>query len=100
MQISVPNGVPALDLTVPLDGTAYIIRLRWNMRSGWYIGLSALDGSIISSPRRLVNNYPLFAHLTSALRPPGVMWVYAPSEEFAGLEAFGRTHFLMYEETT
>ena len=100
INIDVPNNQPHLNLTVPLDGTSYLIRLRWNMRSGWYIGLSTAEGTVITSPRRLGNNWPVLPHATSALRPPGVLWVAAPSEAFAGLAAWGKTHFLIYNPAT
>lgn len=58
-----------------LDGTSYRVRLHWNRRTaGWYISLSAADGTALAKGVRVVCNYDLFGELYDSRLPPGVIF--------------------------
>lgn len=62
---------------VTLDGADYVLDFEWNMRSGWYMGLSAVarDGEVVElfAPRRMLSNRNLISGTTSDLRPRGAL---------------------------
>lgn len=48
-------GLPAFRYAIELDGSNYTVRFRWNTaRAGWYIDLTAADGTPLLRGRRLV----------------------------------------------
>lgn len=65
--------VPSVTLKAQLDGADYIIDVRWNMRGGWFIGVSDAAGVPITAPRRAVINWNLMSGCTDVRRPPGVL---------------------------
>lgn len=97
--ISLPEETkPFRSLKVAMDGVNYIVRLEWNMRSGWYLGLSDAAGEIIFSPRKLVEGWDLLQSSVDARRPPGKLALVDTSGKHreAGYEDLGDSHLLTY----
>lgn len=62
---------PFFSLSIALEGTFYVLSFEWNMRSGWYLGVSQTDGTIIYAPRRMMPSWDILAGCTTPGRPPG-----------------------------
>ena len=98
-KINLPrDGSTAYDLKVRLDGADFILKFRWNPRSGWFVGVSDQDGVAISSPRRVVGNWNLLKGITDDRRPRGILWAWDTTKsnqdiEFADL---GDTFVMVY----
>lgn len=57
---------------VSLDGSEYVLRLRWNSREArWYMSLSDADDVLIVGGVKLVAGWPLLRLVVDARRPPG-----------------------------
>lgn len=90
--------VPFLVQRTVLDGVKYVVRLEWNMRSGWYLGLSDALGNVIFHPKKLVADWDILNSVTDARRPPGKLALVDLSGKgveptFDGL---GSTHKIVY----
>ena len=103
MLLSLPTpALPSMDLRVTFDDVVFTLRVQWNMRSGWYVGLTALDGTVVFAPRFAAEGVNLLAQITSALRPRGVLFLSDRSglHREAGFTSLGTTHVLaFYSET-
>lgn len=78
--ISLPAPVPTYTQRVTLDGVDYRLRMEWNSRSGWYIGLSDIvDDSPVFSPVRVRVGWDFLYGITDARRPPGMLWAWDSS---------------------
>lgn len=72
--IPVPKNVPSLRQSRVLDGTEYELRLVWNMRAGWFLGLNDEAGEPIFHLRALTVGNDLLASVRYDARcPPGVL---------------------------
>lgn len=73
---------------VTLDGKDYVLRLQWNSRSGWYLGLADQDDSPIFQPRKLVVRWDMLqAHRHDERCPPGGL--FAVDLDGAGRPEYG-----------
>lgn len=97
-QIQLPTITPFFTLKATLDGASYLLRFEWNMRCGWFIGLSDQDGVAIFSPKRMVPDWDFLQHETDPRRPRGALLVRDTSGlgEPAVFEDFGTRHILVY----
>lgn len=97
-QFSIPSDKPFFTMRVVLDGAEYVLRFEWNMRCGWFIGLSDQDDVTIFSPKRMVPDWDYLRHETDPRRPRGVLMVVdtTGSGEPAGYDDFGTRHLLCY----
>lgn len=96
--LRVPKDTPFSSRRVTLDGAEFILRLEWNMRGGWYIGLSDQAESVIFAPRKLVPNWDLLRYVTDSRRPRGQLYCLDMSGAGARPEydSLGSTHQLVY----
>jgi len=92
---------PLLRAKVTLDDVEYYVIVRWNARSGWYVGLTALDGTVLFPPRYAAEGVNLLEGVTSDLRPLGVMFLLDVSflHREADFDSLGRTHYLYFLTT-
>ena len=97
-QITIPNGVPDFTFRVLLEGVPFTFRMRWNMRSGWYIGCTTADGEALFSPRRVGVDWNILVGVTDNRRPLGLLMLIDNTEQHveAGLDDIHKTHFLVY----
>ena len=97
-QISLPNAVPDFTFRVLLEGVPFTFRMRWNMRSGWYLGCVAADGVTLFHPRRAVVDWNILQGLTDNRRPLGMLLLVDESGTHteAGRDDINKTHFLFY----
>ncbi len=96
---SPPLDEPFSNLRLLLDGAEYTVRCEYNMRSGWYVGVTSPDGTVLSRPRKAVPYVPLLAGIVSEQRPRGKLLVVtldANDTSKPSLADMGRTHFLAY----
>lgn len=97
--VNTPDTVtPFMTLKAPLDGTNFILRLEWNMRSGWYLGLSDAAGNVIFAPKKLVGNSDILHGCVDERRPPGLLFAFDESGlgRRPDYDSFGTTHKLVY----
>lgn len=89
---------PFYEFIVDLDGSDYLIRLEWNQRSGWYLGLSDAEASPIFSPRKLVVDTNLLRTITDDRRPLGMLKLLDMSDQHleCGYEDLGQRCLLVY----
>jgi hypothetical protein len=60
--------------TVALDGVDYLFRFMWSERERrWYMDMETADGTALATGVKVVADHDLLAHLTSDLRPPGIL---------------------------
>jgi hypothetical protein len=75
LHVPTPKNKAFFRQRVTLDGADYMLDFAWNMRSGWYVGLSAVstDGNLVQlfAPRRMLSSRNLLRFTTSDLRPRG-----------------------------
>jgi len=97
-QISLPSAVPDFTFRVLLEGVPFTFRMKWNMRSGWFLGCTAADGEVLFSPRKVVPDWDLLTGLTDDRRPLGTLMLVDDSglHTEPGIDALGKTHFLFY----
>lgn len=70
--IPISKNVPSLSQVQTLDGTEYILHIEWNMRGGWFLGLSDANDDTIFSPRQMTVGSDLLASIRYDARcPPG-----------------------------
>jgi hypothetical protein len=97
--LSLPETpVPFSTQKAELDGVSYLVKIEWNMRSGWYLGLSDAAGNVIFQPKKLVADWDILRSVTDSRRPPGKLALIDISGR--GLEAtydgLGSTHKIAY----
>lgn len=70
--------------TLLLEGVQVQLRLQWVARTrGWYLDLSALDGTPLLKGQRLSpGSPPLLGYQLGPLAPPGTFFVRGPSDYF------------------
>jgi uncharacterized protein DUF6983 len=74
--IPITKNVPNLSQNQTLDGTDYIFHVKWNMRGGWFFGLSDANDDTILSPRQMTVGSDLLAPARFDARcPPGQLFV-------------------------
>ena len=90
--------VPFMTQRVALDGVDYFVRIEWNMRSGWYLGLSDAKGVVIFHPKKLVADRDIMRSVTDARRPPGKLALIDLSGRGleVAYEGLGSTHKIAY----
>lgn len=97
-QLKLPAERPFATFKAELDGASYIVRLEWNMRCGWFIGLSDQDGVVIFSPKRMVPNWDLLGNVTDARRPRGQLVCFdtTGAGDPPGYDDLDKRHLLVY----
>jgi hypothetical protein len=97
-QIEIPNGISDFTFRTLLEGAPFTFRMRWNMRSGWYIGCTAADGVTLFSPRRAVCDWNILTGITDNRCPRGLLMLLDNTEQHveAGLNDLNKSHFLVY----
>lgn len=98
LKLTVPLDTPSFVLRTSLDGATYLLRGEYQVRSGWYLGVSTSSGTVITSPRRLVSNWNVLRGVVSPEAPPGGIYLYDTTGlgAEASFEDFGRRHILLY----
>lgn len=85
---------------VTLEGTDYYVRLDWNMRSGWYLGLSDQDEVPIFSPKKIVANWDMLGSCSDDRRPRGALYCLDTKAQVTSkqpsFEELGSRHKLVY----
>jgi hypothetical protein len=89
-------------LKVTLEGSVYYLRLEWNMRHGWYLGIQDSSQSVIFHPRRLVADYDFLGAVSDNRRPPGKLVLADTTGQGMDptFESLGREHVLYYVESS
>lgn len=65
-----------------LDGTDYILTFDWNERSNhWHLSIADENDNSIIDGIKLVANFSLLRTVTSASKPPGLLFLTIPSGE-------------------
>ena len=98
-QVQLPETItPFFTLRTTLDGAEYVLRFEWNMRRGWFLGLSDQDGDVIFQPKRLVPSWDLLAHCVDTRRPRGGLMAVdtTGADETAQFDDLGTRHLLVY----
>lgn len=65
--------VPFYSQRVTLDGADYTLSFEWNMRDGWYMGMSDANDEVIFAPRKMVVNWNFLRNVTDDRKPPGAL---------------------------
>lgn len=85
---------------VTLDGSDYFVRLDWNMRSGWYFGLSDQDQVAIFSPKKVTSNWDMLGSCADDRRPRGALYCLDTKSSITSkkpsFEELGVRHKLVY----
>lgn len=99
-QISLPYpSKPDITQRVTLDGVDYLLRLRWNPRGGWYLGLSdAATEEPIFSPVKMRVQWDFLLNITDERCPPGMLIAYDQSNALVppGYNDLGGRVILVY----
>lgn len=62
--LPVRSDYPHYDFSVELDSRTYVLEFRWNERDGgWYLSISADDGEVLLSARKVTVDWPLTAQV-------------------------------------
>lgn len=78
--ISIPilTDVPHSDQTTTLDGTDYVLQIRYNQRGEYYtLAIGLPDGTQLRAGAKLVCSWPLFRDVADDRMPQGVLMVIA-----------------------
>lgn len=96
--IRVLPDTPFSQRRIELDGADYLLTLEWNMRSGWYCGLSLHDGTPVFAPRKLLHDVDLLETVTGPGRPGGklVLADLSGRGERPTYSSLGEQHQLCY----
>lgn len=96
--IPLPLDAPFVSIRTNLDGAEYLLTVEYNMRSGWYVGVTAPDGEVLCRPRKLQPFVNVLSGLTSTKRPPGVLTLVPLNrdDDKPLLADLGRSHYLVY----
>lgn len=82
-----------------LDGTSYILTVRWNFReSSWYLHIETTDGVVVVGSRKLVPGSRLLRYVVGTARPPGEL-VLVDTMDAGGTPGFddlGARYVLVY----
>lgn len=71
--LDVEKDKPLFTQRVTLDERDYVLSFAWNMRHGWYMGVSAGD-EVLFHPRKVVLDTDLLLSVRwHALCPPGLL---------------------------
>lgn len=85
---------------VTLEGEDFYVRLDWNMRSGWYLGLSDQAQDPIFSPKKIAANWDLLGSCSDDRRPRGALYCFDTRAETTSkkpsFEELGTRHVLVY----
>lgn len=69
---------PFFDITTELDGTSYLLSIRYNSREERYmLSISTPDGEEIAKGAALVCDWKLFSNVADDRLPPGMLMVTA-----------------------
>ena len=67
----------AFKYSIALEGTFYVVRLRWQERpAAWYMSLGTADETWLAEGVKLVRSRPLFSRLQDSRRPPGQFYCF------------------------
>ncbi len=68
------------DFETTLDGVAYVLELRWNVRDeAWYLDVRLADGTDVVVGVKVVLEWPLGTRSRHASRPPGQLVAFDTS---------------------
>lgn len=85
---------------VTLDGTDYLLRLRWHERCGsWYVDIFEPGGTPIVVGTKAVIGWPLFQGHKDLRLPPGLLMLFyldGEGQEADTQASLGDTHSLVY----
>lgn len=74
--IPILDDEPFFDQTTNLDGSDYLIKIRYNQRAErFYLSLFTAEGVEIAKGAKLVCNWPLFQYCVDPLKPAGALIV-------------------------
>lgn len=89
--------VPAFRMEISLDGTPYVLKMRYNVISGfWSMDILSRDEALIAGSLRLVRGQPLIAQIVNPALPPGDFFLIGDGEPTR--ENMGVTVDLAYME--
>lgn len=75
--INIPRDVRDMQFNTTLDGVDYILRLKWNPRAGWFLGMQDVNGVVLSAPRACVVSMDWLSPIRWDPRcPPGLLMFY------------------------
>jgi len=84
-----------------LDGIRYSLTFRWSDRSDcWHLDIKTLDDETVALSVKLVLGVPLLRNVSSALRPPGELFLFDMKDLDAEpeFEGFGTRWVVAYDE--
>ncbi len=82
IEIPLQNLTYAYDITIPLDGTVYILRFDYNtVEDYWYLSILDADEVYLISSIKLVPNYSLLDDYVVANMPTGNLYLYDPEDD-------------------
>jgi len=105
LRINLPAPVnpplPALEISVTLDGTPYTLALQWNARqASWFLRVLDEPGqTVLMGDTRLSADWPAYRSRPRSQRhPPGLLMVYDTTGkgEDPQLATLGARHLLYY----
>ena len=100
--IPLPKDKPFFTLRTTLDGADYLLRFEWNMRAGWFLGVSAVGDNgtetVVCAPRKLLSDRNHLQYVTADARPRGFLGLVDGTGARAkpGYEDLGVRHTLLY----
>lgn len=97
-----PTGIYYFEQPWTLDGTTYVLTMRYNLRAQcWYMDVADATGSAIVCGIPLLATRDLLKQYSAYNVPKGLMFVFDPSGQNAtpGMDDFSVNHRLMYLST-
>ena len=84
LEIPTRNDLPSYEMSVTLDGTAYILQLYFNPRinegaGAWMISLSDVNRNLLVAPVPVIVNWPLFDRFIDLTTLPGTLFAFDTS---------------------
>jgi hypothetical protein len=84
VEIPTRNDLPNYELSVPLDGTTYIVSLYFNPRLNngagkWMIALSDVNRNLLVGPVPVVVTWALFDRFVDLVTLPGTLFAFDTS---------------------
>lgn len=101
VEIPISGNIPDDKFTIILDQVVYVLRIKWNSRTGRFVmDISLEDGTILAQGICLCLNSDFMSEFTDSRLPKGKLFVVDTTDkgQEPTEENFGKTTLLMYNE--
>lgn len=72
--LNTSGDAPFYEMTVPLDGTDYLLSFRYSSREAcWYFSIALNDGTLLAAGVKIVCNRSLLGRFADVRLPPGML---------------------------